>query len=498
MAKSIKIIGAGISGLSAGCYLQMNGYDTEIFEMNDIPGGLCTSWERKGYTIDTCIHWLVGSSPSEKLYDLWNELIDMEKLDFVDFEEYLRVEDRNGNIMRVPTNIDELEKEWLEKAPEDEKLIREFANAVRRFLKFEMPVKRAPELYSPLDVIKMLFRMIPYGRSFKKWISISTGDFIKKFENSLLRKTILFMFVPEMSVLFLIFTLAWMHKKTAGYPIGGSLKFSRLIEKKYLDLGGKIRYSSRVKKILTDNNKACGVDLDNGESYAADMVISAADGYSTIFEMLEGKYTDRKIKNYYENYLIFPSYLQVSLGVARTFDEAPHHLYFPLDEALKLGDETVHKYIGVRIFNFDPTLSPENRTVLTVMLPTFNHTYWQELRNKDRAVYKTEKRRIADKVIDALDYKFGKIRSNLEVLDISTPATVIRYTNNWKGSFEGWMLTPETGMKSMKKTLPGLDHFYMIGQWVQPGGGLPAVLKSGRDVAQIICKKDKKRFKSDS
>jgi phytoene dehydrogenase-like protein len=48
MKKNIKIIGAGISGLSAGCYLQMNGYETEIFEMNTIPGGLCTSWERKG------------------------------------------------------------------------------------------------------------------------------------------------------------------------------------------------------------------------------------------------------------------------------------------------------------------------------------------------------------------------------------------------------------------------------------------------------------------
>ncbi len=251
-------------------------------------------------------------------------------------------------------------------------------------------------------------------------------------------------------------------------------------------------------KILTDNNKASGIELNNGKNYSADMVISAADGYSTIFEMLEGKYTDRKIKNYYQNFLIFPSYLQVSLGAARTFDEAPHHLYFPLDEPLMLGDETIHKYIGVRIFNFDPTLSPENKTVLTVLLPTFNHTYWQELRSKDRSAYKTEKKRIADKIIDALDYKFGKIRSNLEVSDVSTPATVIRYTNNWKGSFEGWMLTPETGMKSIKKTLPGLDHFYMIGQWVQPGGGLPAVLKSGRDVAQIICKKDKKRFKSDS
>jgi protoporphyrinogen oxidase len=39
MRKKVSIIGAGIAGLSAGCYLQMNGYDTQIFEMHDKPGG---------------------------------------------------------------------------------------------------------------------------------------------------------------------------------------------------------------------------------------------------------------------------------------------------------------------------------------------------------------------------------------------------------------------------------------------------------------------------
>ena len=56
MDKSIIIIGAGIAGLSAGCYAQMNGYGTQIFEMHDKPGGLCTSWERQGYTFNGSIH----------------------------------------------------------------------------------------------------------------------------------------------------------------------------------------------------------------------------------------------------------------------------------------------------------------------------------------------------------------------------------------------------------------------------------------------------------
>jgi phytoene dehydrogenase-like protein len=74
MEKSIIIVGAGIAGLSAGCYGQMNGYRTQIFEMHTTPGGVCTTWKRKGYKIDGCIHWLTGSSPGNSFYPLWEEL----------------------------------------------------------------------------------------------------------------------------------------------------------------------------------------------------------------------------------------------------------------------------------------------------------------------------------------------------------------------------------------------------------------------------------------
>jgi phytoene dehydrogenase-like protein len=61
--KSIIIIGASIAGLSSGCYGQMSGYRTQIFEMHDELGGCCTSWKRDGYTIDGCFHYLTGFGP---------------------------------------------------------------------------------------------------------------------------------------------------------------------------------------------------------------------------------------------------------------------------------------------------------------------------------------------------------------------------------------------------------------------------------------------------
>ena len=64
MGKRVLVIGAGIAGLSAASYLQRNGFDTEIFELHDKAGGLCTAWKRGGYTFDGCVHWLMGSGPS--------------------------------------------------------------------------------------------------------------------------------------------------------------------------------------------------------------------------------------------------------------------------------------------------------------------------------------------------------------------------------------------------------------------------------------------------
>ncbi len=498
MRERVIIIGAGIAGLSAGCYLQMNGYDSEIFELHRIPGGLCSSWKRNGFTIDGCIYWLVGSSPNDTFYNLWNELIDMKRIEFVDHEEYIRVEDKTGKFISVHTDISKLEKEMLGKAPEDKELITAFTNAVRKFSKLNMPVEKAPDTFNLFDGLKMIFRFLPYFTAMKKWSSISAQEYADKCKNNLLKKTFEFMFVPEMTAFFLIMTLAWMNKRSAGYPIGGSRKFARLIEGKYLELGGKINYKSRVNKVITENDSAKGIVLDDGETHNADIVISAADGHDTIFNMLGGKYINDKIKDYYDNYETFPSYVQVSLGLSRTFENEPHTLIFPLEEPLVIDESITYRDIGIRIFNFDPTLAPEGKTVLTTMLPTKNYEYWDNLKKHDMEKYKSEKERIANGVIRILEKKFGNIQSNIEVIDVSTPSTVIRYTNNWKGSFEGWILTPKIGLKQMKKVLPGLKNFYMAGQWVEPGGGLPAAILSGRNVAQIICKQDKEKFVTSS
>jgi phytoene dehydrogenase-like protein len=493
MEKSIIVIGGGIAGLSAGCYGQMNGYRTQIFEMHDKPGGLCTAWQRKGYTIDLCIHWLMGSKPGEGIYPLWQELGALPGQEIINIERFYRVESADGKAIDMYTDIDRLEAHLLEVAPEDEDAIKEVTRSMRRFTRFDMSEGKAPELSNVFDKMKMFFKMLPFLGDFRKWGRITMSEFAQRFKNPLLRSAWKIM-PPEMSGMAMVITMAGFDQKTQGYPIGGSLPFAKAIEKRYLSLGGEAHYKSRVTKILVENDRAVGVQLEDGSQHRADYVISAADGHATIFEMLEGKYVDDTIRGYYNDLPIFEPLIFMSLGVNRSFADFPQTvtgLTLQLEKPIMVGGKERH-WIEVRIHNFDPTLAPEGKTAITVMFDS-NYPYWEKL-HKDRKAYKAEKEEVAKTVIEALDKRFPGLASQVEVTDVATPITFKRYTGNWQGSFEGWMITPKTMMLRMKKTLPGLDAFYMVGQWINPGGGLPTGAITGRHVTQILCKRDKKPF----
>ncbi|HXZ30031.1 MAG TPA: NAD(P)-binding protein, partial [Dehalococcoidia bacterium] len=199
MGKSIIIIGAGIAGLSAGCYGQMNGYQTQIFEMHDKPGGVCTAWERKGYTIDGCLHWVVGSSPNSSYYFLWEELGAIQYCKFTDFEEFRRIEGADGKTWTIYSDLDHLEEHTKEIAPEDAKVIHEFIGGARTMsrLNFKWKLVKAPELTTILDNLKMMPPMLSFLPTFLKFRKISTGQYAQRFKNPFLRRAFTASFAGE-------------------------------------------------------------------------------------------------------------------------------------------------------------------------------------------------------------------------------------------------------------------------------------------------------------
>lgn len=93
-----------------------------------------------------------------------------------------------------------------------------------------------------------------------------------------------------------------------------------------------------------------------------------------------------------------------------------------------------------------------------------------------------------------LERRLPGIREAIKVIDVSTPATIIRYTANWKGSQEGCLIRPGAGVRQLPNTIPGLNQFMMIGQWIMPGGGLPSGPLTAKPAIKAICRQDRVPF----
>jgi phytoene dehydrogenase-like protein len=182
------------------------------------------------------------------------------------------------------------------------------------------------------------------------------------------------------------------------------------------------------------------------------------------------------------------------VGVKADLAGMPHMLLLPLAEPLRLDPQTALDEVIVHNHSYDPTLAPAGSTLLTLMLPTYDYEYWSGLRRAHKDRYENEKARISGEIVRLLEGRWSGLASKVEMTDVATPATFGRFSGNWNGSFEGWQLTPEQGLKHLSHRLPGLKNFFMCGQWVAIGGGLPGVLLSGRDTAQLVCDEDGKTF----
>lgn len=484
--KKIAIIGGGIAGLCTAVYARKSGYAVDVYEMSQSAGGLATSWRRGQYTFETCLHWLLGSNPSRAMYARWQEVFDIGKLQFIDPEEYARLETEDGRSMILYTNTDRMEEELLRQAPQDREEIRKLASAVRRLAKLPIP--------DPAESLLTLIRTLPALPLLREMSRISIEEYGRRFTHPLLRKLFGEGQMAQLSALALLFSLAWMSDRNAGYAIGGSQAIIRGIVENLRQLGVHPRLGARVEKIVVENDTATGVQLSGGETIPADWVVSAADGHATIYGMLGGKYAGEATERIYRTLKPFPSYVQVSLGVARDLSKQPASVTVVLDKPIALDPGTELAEASFRFFHFDPTFAPAGKTAVTCFLPTENFEYWTELEKSDPVRYRAEKNRVAEAAIEVLECRLPGVREAIEMADVSTPATVIRYTGNWKGSMEGWLLTPESGFRPLRQELAGLRRFRMVGQWVMPGGGLPSGLITARSAIQAICKEDRVKF----
>ena len=493
MTKKLIIIGGGIAGLSTGVYARINGYDTIIFEKHNKPGGLCTSWHRKDFIFDYCIHNLVGTG-KVRLREVWEDLGAFEGTVIINQDIFTRIEDSQGNALNIFTDLDRLEKHMKEIAPEDSKTIEEYIKAGK-----SLPGEDffAMGLGGTLSKLKMATNF----PKIMKWGKITLNDYAERFNNEFLKRAFPHvqydMSTSNIPMFPHLLFLAGFKDGDLGWPKGGSLEFSRRIAQKFRDLGGKLNTSSKVDKIMVEDNKAVGVILDDESEYHGDIIISAADGHETIYQMLDGKYTNDTINKYYQSYEEEQAFgLQIFIGINSDLSSEPHAISLLLDEPVEI-ELKKRDSLYLEIFDSNTGIAPPGKSVIKVVT-SGNYNYWKKMREEDLEKYKDEKKIVYGKVLEILEKRFPGIKEHVEVFDVTTPATVERYTLN----FHGWQPWPvpegeiKTMMSGLSKTLPGIQNFYMVGQWASAMIGISNAAVMGRNLIKEICKKDKEEFKT--
>lgn len=495
MTMKMAIVGAGIAGLATGFYGRMNGFETTILEAQPQPGGLCAGWTRKGYTFDTSMHMLTGSVAGA-FHHMWQEMGVLDNRRFHYHTSFGTIEGREKRLV-FSTDREKLREALHAISPDDAALSDEFVRVLCGPSTMGAASLKAPELSGPLDLVKMGAAILPLVPIFRRYGRTTIQDFAARFRDPFLRDAIRFCVdgpgwpMPGFPMAALVgFTTAAVAE--AGVPIGGSHSVVREIAERYTKMGGELRLRTRVADLIVENDAALGVRLSDGSEVRADIVVWAADGHHLIYDLLGGRHLNDEIRAMYERWTPVQPMVQLMLGVARDMSGEPARLVRELAEPIEIAGES-QKWITIVNRSFDPTSAPKGKTVLEVWYGT-KFDPWRELA-QDRARYRAEKKRIEQRSIDELDKRWPGIRAQIEVAELATPMTYLRYTDNWQGSPDGWYVTLDNFTKrTVLRTLPGLRQLYLAGQWTAPFTGTVMAALSGRQLIEILCKEQHRPF----
>ena len=486
--KKIIIIGGGIAGLSAGIFAQKAGFDSVIIEQHAIIGGECTGWDRKGFHIDGCIHWLTGTKPETDLYKLWVETGALENTEVYQ-PDFFSIVEHEGQTIWLHRDLDKTKNHLLEISPDDHEQIEELMNYTERFFSFQIPCRKPFDLMNISDKIKLGMSMKSVGPVMKDLSKITIGEYVERFNHPVIKEALKSGVVETYSAYILPFTLATFISGNGGRPIGGSKAMAQRMEDKYLNLGGNAEMRWEVTEILIEEGIAKGVLLADGSKVYGDYIVPACDAHITLQKLLKGKYTDKKFEEKYANQKAYPlfSCIYASFGVDADLSAYPADFAF---QTIPFSFEDGRKdQISIKHYCYEPSFAPKGKSIL-IAYNHANYDWWKEKRN-NMDDYKAEKVRLANDIIERMETRFPELKGKIALLDMATPVTYERYCGAYRGAWMSFGITPEGKNLNHDGRIKGIKNLYMAGQWLMPSGGLPTALVTGKWAIQRICHAEK-------
>ncbi|NLN97276.1 MAG: FAD-dependent oxidoreductase [Eubacteriaceae bacterium] len=213
MSKHLLIIGAGIAGLAAGIYAQRSGLNVTILEQHTLPGGMCTSWRRKGYLFEGALHWLTGSSPQNPLHTLWREVGALDDTVKLYYDDPYRSVQHEGQRIFLYRDLQKLQKHFDDISPEDAATTKGLIRDIRRYTRVAMPISdmRGVSVVGPRrSSLGTILKMMPSLPLMARANRLTVTDYLSHFKHPGIQ-LVLGTLVPEdYSAASLLFSLATM------------------------------------------------------------------------------------------------------------------------------------------------------------------------------------------------------------------------------------------------------------------------------------------------
>ena len=492
-SKTIIIIGAGISGLSAAIYAEQHGFHAILLEKNPSVGGMCTGWYRKGFYLDGCIHWLTGTKEGTFLNEMWHNLDAIQDPKDIIYLDSWGTYEYQGQTVTMWRDLERAEREWKEVSPEDSKMIHKFFKMVKDFTTVELPLDLPLSLIPLNRKMELGLKVLKIWPSYLLTMNQTREKFAKKFKSPVIRFALTTCQTGGGNLFSMIYSYATVVMGDGGIPRGGSKPMVERMKEKFLSLGGTLKLNANVENIIVKGKKAIGVRLVDGIIIHADYVVSCLDTNYTLKKLLRDQYPLPSFEKRFNDPIKNPSPSCIIINYSVKKDNNLPIPYSFECEPFKAGGISI-KHITVRSYSYDSTFDRDDKTVLSVLVDQSNleYPFYRKL-VKDREKYVAYKNDIANIVKERILKHFPDLGS-LEVLDVATPYTLNRYVNSSNGVFMGFFFTHKSPMYAHSGKLKSLDNFYLSGQWMQGPGGLPIAMTQGKFAIQRICKKENLSF----
>ena len=245
--------------------------------------------------------------------------------------------------------------------------------------------------------------------------------------------------------------------------------------------GGSLRLGARVRQVLLDGDRAIGVQLSNGETLYADVVVSNTDAWGTAALLPEAA-----SKAWSQERLSTPachSFLHLHLGFDATgLEDLPIHTVWVGD--WERGIDADRNAVVVSIPSvLDPSMAPEGHHVLHAYTPA--NEPWSEWADLKRGTvdYQEKRGQRCQVFWDVLEQRIPDLRSRCQVVMEGTPLTHRHYLSTHQGSYG-------PALSAAKGLFPGvttpIQGLLQCGSSCFPGIGIPPVAASGAMAAHAI------------